>query len=105
MKFISACADLMMCIFHVDALCMYDTARLQSGLLLQFGADTLVRCLLYHPTINVRALKALTLICALIIPPPTQSSGRRYSVFQQKFLSFFLSPMDLWDGYTDREPL
>jgi len=27
----------------------------------------------------------------LIIPPPTQSSGRRYSVFQQKFLSSFFS--------------
>jgi len=24
-----------------------------------------------------------------VIPPPTWSSGRRYSVFQQKFLSFF----------------
>jgi len=24
----------------------------------------------------------------LIIPPPTRSSGRRYSIFQQKFLSF-----------------
>ena len=27
----------------------------------------------------------------VIIPPPTCSSGRRYSVFQQKFLSFFFS--------------
>jgi len=43
----------------------------------------------------------------LIIPPPTWSSGRRHSVFQQKFLSFFffLSPTDLQDGSTDREPL
>jgi len=33
----------------------------------------------------------------LVIPLPTRSSGRRYaySVFRQKFLSFFLLPMDL----------
>jgi len=41
----------------------------------------------------------------LIIPPPTRSSGRGYSVLLQKFLSlFFLSPKDLQDGSTDREP-
>jgi len=31
------------------------------------------------------------LLSIVIIPPPTRSSGRRYSVFQQKFLSFFFS--------------
>jgi len=41
----------------------------------------------------------------LVIPPPTRSSGRRYSIFQQKFLSFFLLPKDLRDGSTDRQPL
>jgi len=42
-----------------------------------------------------------------IIPLPTRSSGRRYSVLLQKCLSFlfFLSPKDLRDGSTDREPL
>jgi len=33
----------------------------------------------------------LSNFCLLIIPSPTWSSGRRYSVLQQKFLSFFFS--------------
>jgi len=55
------------------------------------------------------------LFMPFVIPPPTRSSGRRYSVLLQKFFSFFLSfflpffifvsPKDLRDGSTDREPL
>ena len=44
----------------------------------------------------------------LDIPLPTQSSGWRYSVFQQKFLSFFFFfsfAKGSSDGSTDREPL
>jgi len=34
----------------------------------------------------------------------THGSGRRYYILLLKFLSFFLSPPDLRDGSTDREP-
>jgi len=41
-------------------------------------------------THNFHFLSGSTVISIFIIPPPTQSSGQRYSVFQQRFLSFLV---------------